>query len=82
MNKLKGILLMALIFGCAPEKIEYPPNCNCGVVLDKGTAQLTSKVCNWLEVENQCTGVIKKICIDNYTTWELSIQGGVYCKPK
>jgi len=76
---MKYLIIFILIFGCAPKEFEYDLDCDCGIVLDKGTAQLSDKVCNWLEIENECTGVTKKYCIDNLTTWQLMNNGSRYC---
>jgi hypothetical protein len=78
MKKILILFVALLLIGCS-NPYEYPIDCDCGLVLSKGTAQLTSKICNWLEVKNECTGDINKLCIDNITTWELMNEGLTYC---
>lgn len=74
---MKRLLLILLLSGCSPN--ELPLSDKCGIVISKGISELTSQTCYWIEVENQITKEIKKICL-NQNDFHIFNVGNTFCK--
>ena len=74
---MKRLLLILLIASCNPK--ELPPDEKCGLIIDKGIAELTSSTCYYLKVVNEVTNDTLNYCIEK-NNWEIFRTGNTYCK--
>ena len=73
---MKNLTYLLLLLSCSPN--ELPPNERCGLIIDKGIAEL-SKTCYYLKVVNEVTNDTLNYCIEK-NTWEIFRKGNTYCR--
>lgn len=82
MKTFFGVLLMWVVvigyLGCGKEPQGYGEDqgCNCGTICEDGIDSANN--CNWLLVENECSGATKRFCVDELV-WSAYKEGDRIC---
>jgi len=79
MKKLLFLFLLIFAFSC--ENSLYEPECKCGEIVEFGYSQTAnnSDGCLFLDIENNCTGHVKRFCFQDVERWSDYSVGDTHC---